>query len=60
MESEESKEVYFHQYCKTCKYEKKSEEEDPCYECLDNPVNSYSHKPVNWEEKEIKLQGDIL
>lgn len=45
------KEVYFDQYCKTCKYEETAEEEDPCYECLDEPVNLYSHKPVNYEER---------
>lgn len=45
------KEVYFDQYCKTCKHETVSEDKDPCYECLDEPVNSHSHKPVKWEEK---------
>lgn len=45
------KEVYFNEYCKTCKYEKTPEEDDPCYECLTNPVNLYSHKPVSWEKK---------
>ena len=45
------KEVYFNEYCTLCKYEKTSEEEDPCHECLNNPVNVYSHKPVNWKEK---------
>lgn len=48
----EFKEVYFHQYCEKCKHKDKEEIEDPCYECLDNPVNSYSHKPVNFEAKE--------
>lgn len=45
------KEVYFDQYCKTCKYEKIPEAKEPCYECLTNPVNLYSHKPVKWEKK---------
>ena len=45
------KEVYFDPYCKECKYEKLKDEEDPCNECLTNPVNTYSHKPVNFEEK---------
>lgn len=45
------KEVYFGEYCKTCKYEKKTESEDPCYECLENPVNLYSHKPMYYEKK---------
>ena len=45
------KEVYFDQYCKTCRYEKRSEDKDPCFDCLNEPVNVYSHKPVNYEEK---------
>lgn len=46
------KEVYFGEYCKNCKYWEKLETDDPCDECLENPVNLYSHKPVCWEEKE--------
>lgn len=46
------KEVYFGEYCKTCKHEKLAEDEDPCYECLNNPMNVYSHKPVNWKERD--------
>lgn len=46
------KEVFFWEYCKTCKYEKLAGNTDPCCSCLDEPVNLYSHKPVNWEEKE--------
>lgn len=46
------KEVYFDQYCKTCKYEKRPEKDEPCNECLDNPVNLYSNKPIKYEQKE--------
>lgn len=46
-----NKEVYFNQYCKLCKHEKVSDTEEPCNECLDNPINLYSHKPVKFEEK---------
>lgn len=46
------KEVYFHKYCKTCKYEKIPEYEMPCNECLEYSSNLYSHKPINWKEKE--------
>lgn len=46
------KEVYFGEYCKNCKYLEKKENEDPCDECLENPVNLYSHKPINYKEKE--------
>lgn len=44
------KEVYFDVYCKTCKHKNKKEEEDPCYDCLAETVNVYSHKPLYWEE----------
>lgn len=46
------KEVYFHEYCKSCKHEALEGIEEPCNECLDNPVNLHSHKPVKYEEKE--------
>lgn len=46
--------VYFHDYCKTCIHKEKAETEDPCWKCLENPVNVYSHKPVCWEGKEKK------
>ena len=45
------KEVYFHEYCKTCKHEKLKDDENPCHECLDEPINLHSHKPTKWEEK---------
>lgn len=44
------KEVYFGEYCKTCKHCNRKEDEKPCDECLAEPVNVYSHKPVRWEE----------
>ena len=43
-------EVYFDKYCKTCKHVKLKDNETPCDECLEEPVNLYSHKPVRWEE----------
>lgn len=52
MSENDYKEVYFSQYCKTCEYQKREEYEDPCDECLNEPVNVNSHKPVNWKEKE--------
>lgn len=44
------KEVYFDQYCKSCKHKDKGEVDDPCNECLDEPVNLGSHKPVKYEK----------
>lgn len=45
------KEVYFHEYCETCKYFDMDDYEEPCFSCLDEPINLYSHKPVKWESK---------
>lgn len=47
------KEVYFHEYCKTCKYEKVKNTEEPCEECLGEPTNLNTHKPVNYEKKGV-------
>lgn len=44
------KEVYFGEYCKTCKHKDLKESESPCSECLAEPTNLYSHKPVKYEE----------
>ena len=52
MMQENYKEVDFHKYCPLCKHEKKPEEDDICHECLNEPANPYSHKPVKFEEKE--------
>ena len=49
MAEEFYKEVDFGDYCKTCKHAKTPEAEDPCNECLEYPMNVYSHKPVNWK-----------
>ena len=46
----ELKEVLYYVYCKKCKYASKSEAEDPCWDCLNQPVNTDSHKPVYFEE----------
>lgn len=43
--------VYFGRYCKSCKHEKLEENEPPCDECLEHPVNLNSHKPINYEDK---------
>lgn len=45
------KEVYFHKYCSSCRYKKTPEDEEPCCDCLDEPVNEFSHKPMYWKKK---------
>lgn len=44
-------EVYFDKYCKTCKHKNKKDYEDPCSDCMSEPSNLNSHRPVYWEEK---------
>lgn len=52
MNNGETKEVYFHKYCQLCQYVNRTDAEEPCDECLEHPSNEYSHKPVNFKEKE--------
>lgn len=47
------KEVYFAQYCKTCKYKDVDDTKDPCNDCLSEPCNLHSHKPVKYEENKL-------
>lgn len=47
----EEKEVYFDQYCKSCKRNGLKESKDPCNDCLAEPSNTNSHKPMNYESK---------
>lgn len=44
------KEVYFDQYCKSCKHKAVEDVMDPCNDCLGEPCNEHSHKPVYYEE----------
>lgn len=46
----EYKEVFFNEYCDKCEFKDVDQGENPCNECLDNPSNLYSHKPVNFKE----------
>lgn len=50
---EDYKEVYFHMFCKKCKHwVENDEQKQPCFECLEEPVNLHSHRPVRFESKE--------
>ena len=51
MDLNDYKEVYFGNFCKKCKHFDVKDNEEPCEECLDNPINLHSHKPVKFEEK---------
>lgn len=54
MDLNDYKEVYFGNFCRECKHSGTKSNEEPCEECLDNPINLHSHKPVKFEEKEKK------
>lgn len=45
--------VDFDKFCNKCEYFKKEQYEEPCNECLENPINTYSNKPVNFKQKEV-------
>ena len=45
------KEVDYDTYCKKCKFLALSEDDDPCYECLDCPTLTDSNKPIKFIEK---------
>ena len=45
-----NKEIHFDLYCCKCEHSSKNEIEEPCNECLQNPVRENSHKPLNFKE----------
>ena len=45
-----SKIVDFHKWCASCKYRDNEAYKDPCNECLNNPSNEDSTKPINWKK----------
>ena len=49
------KEVYFDNFCAQCVHKDNKENEPPCDECLEEPVNEYSHKPVKFVMKDKSL-----
>lgn len=48
------KEVYFDQYCQTCKHKDLDGTEEPCNECLHEPSMPNSHKPLKYEKEKEK------
>ena len=49
------KEVDFKTYCKTCEHKDLEEKFDPCNDCLAEPMNANSDKPVYWKEAENSI-----
>jgi hypothetical protein len=48
----EMKIVEFERYCDICKYKDLPESEDSCDECLEEPVNVFSHRPTKFKPKD--------
>lgn len=47
--------VDYHTYCPLCKFRDKSESDDPCWDCLQEPVNENSTIPTSFrEDKKLK------
>ena len=45
-----TKEVRFDEFCPKCKHWDKRENEDPCFDCLNQGWNEDSHKPIFFED----------
>lgn len=45
-------EVNYKEWCPKCEHFKLAEHEDPCHDCLNEPVNDDSRKPVMFKEGE--------
>lgn len=41
-------EVEFYKFCKTCKFYKTAEDDDPCNECLTHGTNYHSTRPIKY------------
>ena len=54
MDIQAYKEVYYDEYCKTCKHKSVEEHDEPCNECLNESLNWNTHRPVKYEKKETK------
>ena len=54
---EHLKEVLFWKYCQSCKHKEKTEEQEPCCNCLNEPGNIDSHKPIFYERND-SIQSD--
>lgn len=44
--------VHFDEYCDKCKHRDTASSQEPCDECLSNPTNLQSHKPVKFESSD--------
>lgn len=52
MDEQAYKEVYYYEYCKVCKHRQVKNTDEPCDECLSEPLNLNTHRPVKFEKKD--------
>lgn len=50
--------VDYNKYCPLCEYKNLEDYRDPCNDCLNNPVNWNSRKPIRFKEKEDAKTND--
>ena len=43
-------EVNFQEWCPKCEHFKLAEHEDPCHDCLNQPINDDSRKPIMFKD----------
>ena len=59
----DTREVRFDQWCSKCKYSDITEDnmnpKDPCWDCLHEPMNVDSHKPVNFKTKDVPENATV-
>ena len=48
------KEVFYYKYYSKCVHKDEPETFEICGECLTNPVNEWSHKPIMFEPSDKK------
>ena len=54
MNNDGQKFVVFDAWCETCVRRDLDEAEDPCHDCLQTPVNTYSSRPYYYEGDDTK------
>jgi len=59
----DTREVRFDEWCSKCEYSDITEDnmnpKDPCWDCLHEPMNIDSHKPINFKEAANKAEEKI-
>lgn len=54
---EENYKIVNFEHCKNCVHWEKDENDDPCYDCLNEPTKYASEKPLYFEERPKTKKG---